>query len=135
MYRVMASLLMFVCVFFSASAHAAGSAVFQWVCNLDGAPGQLTAQVEAVSPAGIYMDASGLFAGSIPTDEVNYNYQGELVSASARYAFSGTNAYADFTDLINNERFQVQFVIQGRQLLLIANPFGPGPTQYLCEMQ
>src|SRR4029434_2024661 len=109
MYRVMASLVMFVCVFFGGSAYAAGSAVFQWVCNLDGAPGQLTAQVEAISPAGIYMDASGLFAGSIPTDEVNLYYQGELVSATARYAFTGENAYADFTDLVNNERFRVQY--------------------------
>jgi hypothetical protein len=109
-------------------------ATFRWVCDLDGAPGQLTAQVEAVTPAGVFLDASGLFAGSIPTNEVNYYYEGTLVSATARYHFSGENAFADFTDMITNARFHVQFVVQGPSLLLIANPEGPQPARYLCQM-
>lgn len=35
--------------------------------------------------------------------------------------------------LAAGERFRVQFVVQGPQLLMIVNPFGPGPVQYLCQ--
>jgi hypothetical protein len=108
--------------------------VFAWVCNLQGAPAQLVAQVEAISPAGIYMDANGFVTGAIPTNEVNYYYQGTLTSASARYVFTGVNQFADFTDLGNNERFRVQFIVQGAAMTLIANPFGPQPAQYLCQL-
>jgi PQQ-dependent catabolism-associated CXXCW motif protein len=27
----------------------------------------------------------------------------------------------------------VQFIVQGQQMLMIVNPFGPGPVQYLCQ--
>jgi hypothetical protein len=110
------------------------AAAFTWTCNLEGAPARLVAQVEAITPAGVYVDAAGLFAGSISTGEVNYYYQGTLDSETAHYSFTGENAYANFTDLVRNERFLVQFVLQGQVLLLIANPLGPGPTQYACQM-
>ena len=118
----------------SGPALAQRAAVFNWVCNLDGAPGQLTAQVEAISSAGVFVDPNGLFAGTIQTNEVNYHYQGTLVSASASYVFTGENAFADFTDLSTSARFRVKFVAQGPKLLLIANPEGPQPAQYLCQM-
>ena len=105
------------------------------MCNIEGAPAQLTAQVQAVSPAGVFMDGAGMFAGSVPTGEVNYYYQGTVVSATSRYSFQGENQFADFVDLNTNDRFRVQFVIQGPQLLMIVNPFGPGPVQYLCQLQ
>ena len=107
----------------------------QYACNIEGAPAQLTAQVQAVSPAGVFMDGAGMFAGSVPTGEVNYYYQGTVVSATSRYSFQGENQFADFVDLNTNDRFRVQFVIQGPQLLMIVNPFGPGPVQYLCQLQ
>lgn len=108
--------------------------MFAWTCNIEGAPAQLTAQVEAISPAGIYVDSSGLFTGSIPTEEVNYYYQGTLVSASARYSFTGENQFADFVDLQTNDRFRVQMIIQGQNLMMIVNPQGPQPVQYQCQM-
>ena len=80
------------------------------------------------------MDAAGLFAGSISTGEVNYYYQGTLDSATGHYSFTGENAYANFTDLVRNERFIVQFVLQGQVLVLIANPHGPQPTKYACQI-
>ena len=104
------------------------------MCNIEGAPAQLTAQVQAVSPAGVFMDGAGMFAGSVPTGEVNYYYQGTLVSVTgARYSFQGENQFADFVDLNTNDRFRVQFIVQGPQLLMIVNPQGPGPVQYLCQ--
>ena len=115
-------------------SQSAGVSEFAWICNIEGAPAQLTAQVEAISPAGVFMDPGGLFAGAIPTNEVNYYYQGTLVSASARYAFTGENQFADFVDLQSNERFIVQLIIQGQNLLMIVNPHGPQPVQYLCQM-
>jgi hypothetical protein len=116
----------------SSPSHAA--ATFVWTCNIEGAPARLTAQVEAVSPAGVYMDPHGFFAGSIATGEVNYLYGGTLVSASARYSFTGRNQYADFLDLQTNARFRVQMIVQGRSLLMVVNPFGPGPVRYGCEL-
>ncbi len=116
-------------------AQAQQVTVVTYACNIEGAPAQLTAQVQAVSPAGVFMDSSGLFAGSVPTGEVNYYYQGTVVSATSRYSFQGENQFADFVDLNTNDRFRVQFIIQGPQLLMIVNPFGPGPVQYLCQLQ
>ena len=109
--------------------------VVTYICNIEGAPAQLTAQVQAVSPAGVFMDGAGLFAGSIPTGEVNYYYQGTVVSATSRYSFRGENQFADFVDLNTNDRFRAQFILQGQQLVMIVNPFGPGPVQYLCQLQ
>ena len=109
------------------SAFAAGTAgaqqisVVQYTCNIEGAPAQLTAQVQAVNSTG-------------NPGDVNYFYQGSLVSQSSRYTFTGTNQYADFVDLLSNERFRAQFILQGPQLLIIVNPQGPGPVQYLCQL-
>ncbi|MFO1410771.1 MAG: rhodanese-like domain-containing protein [Steroidobacteraceae bacterium] len=116
-----------------ALAQARDIKVVNYTCNLEGAPAELVAQVETVRPAGIFMGSGGQFGGAIDSGEVNYYYQGTLTSASARYSFTGENQYADFVDMTNNERFRVQFVVQGQQLLLIANPIGPGPRQYLCQ--
>jgi len=109
------------------------TAVVNFVCSIEGAPAQLTAQVQAVNEAGVWIDPSGLFGGSVATGNVNYFYQGSLTSATARYSFTGTNQFADFVDLISNERFRVQMIPQGTQLLLIINPQGPGPVRYMCQ--
>jgi hypothetical protein len=110
------------------------STIVNYVCNLDGAPAQLTAEVQAVNQAGVFMDPSGFFAGSVATGDVTLYYGGTLVSQTARYSFRGENAFADFVELNTNERFRVQFNAQGPLLQMIVNPFGPGPTQYLCQM-
>jgi len=118
-----------------APVYAQQVTVVTYLCNIEGAPAQLTAQVQAVSPAGVFMDGAGMFAGSVPTGEVNYYYQGTVVSATSRYSFQGENQFADFVDLNTNDRFRVQFILQGPQLVMVVNPFGPGPVQYLCQLQ
>lgn len=108
--------------------------VVSYVCNIEGAEAQLTAQVQAVSPAGVFLGPQGQFGGAVGTNEVNYYYQGSLVSATgARYSFTGENQFADFVDLNTNDRFRVQMIVQGQMLLMIINPQGPGPVQYLCQ--
>jgi len=118
---------------FALPAQAQRVAVVNYVCNFQGAPAQLTAQVQAVTGAGVFVDPSGAFAGSIATGDVNYFYQGSVTSATGRYSFTGTNQFADFVDLATNDRFRVQMIPQGQQLLLIINPQGPGPVRYLCQ--
>lgn len=103
-----------------------------YTCNLGGLPAQLTARVVAVGDAGIVSNGRDI-TGIIGTGDYNLQYQGQLVSATSRYVFSGENAFADFTELTTNERFHVQFIAQGDQLLLIANPEGPQPARYLCQ--
>jgi hypothetical protein len=107
-----------------------------YICNIEGAQAQLTAQVQAVNSAGVFMDpTTGGFGGSVSTGEVNYYYQGTLVSQTGgRYSFTGENAFADFVDLNTNDRFRVQFNVQGQVLQMIINPQGPGPVQYFCQL-
>jgi hypothetical protein len=129
------SIGLFLALCTTSPAQSAQVSVVSYVCNIEGVPAQLTAQVQAVSPAGIYMDSAGMFAGSIPTNEVNYYYQGTLVSQTGgRYSFQGENQFADFVDLNTNDRFRVQFTLQGQILQMIINPQGPGPVQYFCQL-
>lgn len=95
----------------------------------------MTAQFEAINAAGVYVDPGGMFAGSVALNQVIYYYQGQLVSPTGQYSIVGENEYADFTDLYTNQRFRVQMIIQGRELLMVVNPFGPGPTRYYCQMR
>ena len=116
-------------------ANAQRTSTVTYVCNIEGAQAQLTAQVQAVSPAGVFQDSAGMFGGSISTGEVNYYYQGTLISQTGgRYSFSGENQFADFLDLNTNDRFRVQLIVQGQILQLIINPQGPGPVQYFCQL-
>jgi hypothetical protein len=86
-------------------------------CNLQGAPGTLSMSIERVQTStGISVYTSG-----------------ELVSNSARYSFSGQGQFADFVDLQRNERFRVRFDERPNGLVLVANPYGPGPASYFCQ--
>lgn len=114
-------------------AQAQQTNVVSFTCNIEGAPAQLTAQVEVVRPAAVFMGSEGKFGGAIDTGEANYYYQGTLTSATSRYTFTGENQYADFIDMATNDRFRVQFIVQGQQMLMIVNPFGPGPVKYMCQ--
>lgn len=105
----------------------------RYVCDLGGAPAQLTAQVETIGDAGIVQNSQGDITGVIGTGDVNYHYQGELTSATARYVFTGENQFADFTDLGTNERFHVQMISQGQALTMIINPETPQPVTYQCQ--
>ena len=108
--------------------------VYNYTCNLGGVPARLTTKVEVIGSNGIVTNPQGWIKGVIGTGDYTIYYEGQLVSQTANYVFTGENQYADFTDLNTNERFRVQVTAQGNQLLLVANPFGPGPTQYLCQL-
>lgn len=119
-------------VLLAAPAHAERNAVLHYTCNLNGAPGQLTMQVQAVTSGGAVTDPSGYITGVIPTGVI-YFLQGTLTSATGLYSFHGENQFADFLDHLTNDRFRVQMIARGQQLLMIINPHGPGPTQHLCQ--
>lgn len=112
----------------------AQSSNVSYVCDLGGASAQLTAQVESIGDAGIVQNSQGWISGVIGTGDSNLHYQGELVSATARYIFTGENQFADFTDMNTNERFHVQMIAQGPQLLLVIDPETPQPVQYMCQL-
>ena len=106
-----------------------------YICMIEGVPARLTAQVQAVNRAGLFIDGAGLFSDSFATGEVTYYYGGTLVSETGgRYSFQGENQFADFVDLDTNDRFRVQFNAQGQTLQMIINPQGPGPVQYFCQL-
>ncbi len=118
---------------FTAASVAQQASTVSYVCNIEGAPAQLTAQVQAIDDAGRVVNSQGWITGVIGTGNYNLYYQGQLVSATARYVFTGENQFADFTDLNTNARFRAQLIVQGQQLLLIANPETSQPARYVCQ--
>ena len=118
---------------FASASSAQQTTLVSYVCDLGGAPAQLTAQVQAIDDTGRVVNSQGWITGVIGTGNYNLYYQGQLVSASARYVFTGENQFADFTDLYTNERFRAQLIVQGEQLMLVANPETSQPARYLCQ--
>src|SRR5262245_30915044 len=79
-----AALISTLCLAASAQAQPK-IAILNYACNIEGAQAQLTARVQAVTGAGIFIDPSGFFAGSIPAD-TNFFYEGQLTSQGGRYS-------------------------------------------------
>ena len=111
----------------SATPAAAQVSFVEYQCDLGGAPAQLSAKVEQVQSGAVWRDGSTIMDGS------DLYYEGQLVSASARYSFTGTNGFADFIDLNTNDRFRVQFILQGNYLQMIINPGQDNAVQYMCQ--
>ncbi|MEO0551550.1 MAG: hypothetical protein AAFZ91_16670 [Pseudomonadota bacterium] len=111
----------------------AQTSVVQYMCDIGGMQAQLTAQVEVVGTAGRVIGSDGSITGVIGTGESTVYYQGQLVSQTASYAFTGENEYADFTEISTYDRFRARMQVQGNILLITVNPFGPQPTQYACQ--
>jgi hypothetical protein len=108
---------------------------FMYDCNLGGLTGNMVMDVEAITTAGVVYGPgpSPDITGVIGTGSVLYLTAGELVSPSARYVFTGDNQYADFTETTGSfERFRVQWVSDPSGLVMVINPFGPGPTRHGC---
>jgi hypothetical protein len=112
-------------------AQAQPTFLLNFTCDLGGAPARLAMEVEVVQGGGGVVERTGHV---IPTGEVSYFYQGTLTSATGRYTFHGENEFADFVDQLTNDRFPVRLIGQGEQLLMIINPYGPGPAQHLCRL-
>jgi hypothetical protein len=108
-------------VLLATSAQAQPPILLNFTCDLGGVPARLTMEVEVVKDP-------------LPTGDVSYFYQGTLISATGRYSFQGENQFADFVDHLTNERFRVQMIVEGQHLRMIINPYGPGPTQHLCQL-
>ena len=111
---------------------APGTQDFTLSCNLDGVAATLSIRIEAVSTSGVARGIDGLVV--IPTGDVTYFTSGRLRSPVASYIFTGENNFADFTDENSLERFRVQWVPTEDGLLMVVNPFGPGPVQYACTL-
>ena len=109
-------------------------ALFVFDCDLLGVNGVLTITVEVIGTAGIVFGPgqNPSITGVIATGEVSYLTAGDLRSPVAYYTFTGRDQFADFVEPATNLGFLVQWVINGQQLNMIINPFGPGPTQHAC---
>jgi len=107
---------------------------FTFDCDLQGLNGVLRIDVEAVGASGVAFGSGSDpdITGIIATGEVIYETAGDLRSPTAAYTFTGENQYADFTSQTTFERFRVEWQLTGNLLIMIVNPFGPGPTQYTC---
>jgi len=121
------------------SSQGGGSSVAEFVfdCNLSGANGVLTLQVEAISSSGTVWGAGPVpdITAVVGSGSVIYYTAGTLNSASARYSIRGENQYADVTMLTGNDRFVVEWIVNGPRLTIRVNPFGPGPTSHDCLLR
>jgi len=114
---------------------AAAGQTLRYTCDLHGAPGVLTAQVELVGNTGFVLGPGPRpdIRGVIGTGDATLLMRGELRSATALYVFTGRGRFADFTDMTSGARFRVRFdQLRDGSLALTANPFGPGPVRYRC---
>lgn len=109
---------------------------FRFNCDLNGLNGVLSMDVEAVGSSGVIWGGgpNPEITAVIGTGGVTYFTAGTMNSSSASYVFTGTNEFADFTDLSNSATFRVQWVSSANGLDMIVNPFGPGPTSHSCVL-
>jgi hypothetical protein len=115
-------------------APVSNRALFVFDCDLQGVTGVLNITVEVVGTTGIVFGSGSNpdITGVIGTGNVSYLTAGDLRSPVAYYTFTGRDGFADFVEPATNQRFLVQWVINGQQLNMIINPFGQGPTQHAC---
>jgi len=115
---------------------SSNKARFSFDCDLNGANGDLTMDVEAIGTSGVVFGsgASPDITGVIATGSVLYVTSGRLESATASYSFTGENNFADFVDSYTRDRFRVEWIQTTTGLYMVVNPFGPGPTMHDCKL-
>jgi hypothetical protein len=115
--------------------NASNMARFTYDCDLQGVIGSMILDAEAVGSTGIVFGSGPNpdITGVIGTGNYTLYTSGEVVSNVARYIFTGENQFADFTNTATFERFRVQWVSQDDDLIMVVNPFGPGPAQHFCQ--
>ena len=120
----------------NSNGQTARFARFIFNCDLQGQVGVLTMDVEAISTTGVTWGPGPNpdITGVIGLGGVTYHTAGELRSSVAHYVFTGRDQFADFTESATFERFRVQWVPDGDDMIMIVNPFGPGPTQHVCTL-
>ncbi len=116
------------------SHYTSNRAQFTFDCDLGGAVGQLTVNIEAINQAGSIWGSgpNPQIKAVVGLGSVLYVTSGELRSQVAAYSFTGENQYADFTDLQTYDRFRVRWILNGQTLVMVINPFG-GATQHTCQ--
>lgn len=113
----------------------AQSIFVEYRCDIDGQIGRMSAEVNIVEKTGpVTKGGAGSVWDVIADGTASLMYGGQLTTPSAQYTFTGYDAFADFTDLVNSARFRVKFDTAGTALMMTVNPFGPGPVQYRCEL-
>lgn len=118
----------------SSGSGGSNTARFMFDCALTGGlNGELTLDVEAIGTTGIVFGSgpNPEITGVIGTGSVTYVTAGELRSTTL-YIFTGDNQFANFTEIATSQRFLVQWVPNNQGLIMVINPFGPGPTQHTC---
>lgn len=109
---------------------------FVFNCDLQGANGALTVDIEAINQAAAIWGSgpNPQITSVVSAGSVLYVTAGELRSATGYYVFTGENQFADFTDMRTYDRFRVQWVFEGGGLTMIINPFGQGPARHRCTL-
>ena len=113
--------------------YAQEQGILSYACQIDGRNAVLMARYEIIGKSGITTAHNGDISGVIATGDSTIYYQGQLVTPSTRYRFTGENAFADFVDLDSNARFRVQLLTEGDHLELIVNPFDTHSKRYNCQ--
>jgi len=115
---------------------SSNKARFTFDCDLNGANGVLTMNVEAIGTTGVVFGsgANPDVTGVIATGSVLYVTSGTVESATASYTFTGENNFADFVDRYSFDRFRVEWIQTTTGLYMVINPFGPGPTMHDCRL-
>ena len=106
-----------------------------YMCDLGGALAQMLMAVQYQAAYDPLFNFKGNISGIFPAGVTVYT-TGEVASNTARYSFRGENDFADFTDMVNGERFRVQWVLDAQRngVWMKVNPFG-GTTTYFCALQ
>lgn len=109
-------------------------AEFTFNCDLNGQNGRMLMQVEVVANTGITWGSGSNpdITGVISTGDYTLFTTGSVTSDAAYYTFTGENNFADFVDQTFNQRFLVEWREINNGLLMVVNPFGPGPTSHTC---
>jgi hypothetical protein len=109
---------------------------FMFNCNVNGSNSVLSMDVEVVGVSGIVWGGGSNpdISAVIGTGEVNYYTSGSMQSGTGSYVFTGTNQYADFSNLSFPQRFRVKWFLRNNGTLdIIVDPYG-NETYYQCSL-
>jgi hypothetical protein len=116
---------------------ASNQARFGFDCDLNGVIGVLTMEIEIIANTGITWGSGPTpdITGVISAGSNTILTSGTVVSPSASYTFMGRDNFADFREGQTNATFLVQWSSTPTVLLMIVNPFGPGPATHDCQLR
>jgi hypothetical protein len=109
---------------------------FTYQVDLQGEVATMVLEAEVVGVTGLTWGPGVTpdITGVISTGQYTVYTSGQLASSTANYIFTGENQFADFTETSTFERFRVQWFQNPQGLMMVVNPFGPGPVTYQCNL-